>query len=121
MIEGKQIIGFELSANGDESFQSVNPALGIKLNYHFHKATSAEANKAVEKAAFAFQLYRKKSGIEKAVFLETIAKEIMALGDELIDICCTETALPKGRIEGERMRTVSQLKLFAELLREGSW
>ena len=121
MIEGKQIIGFELSADGDEIFQSVNPALGTKLDYHFHKATPGEVNRAVEKAAFAFQSYRKKSGVEKAVFLETIANEIMELGDELVDICCTETALPKGRIEGERMRTVNQLKLFAELLREGSW
>ena len=37
MIEGKQIIGFELSAEGNESFQSVNPALGTKLEYNFHK------------------------------------------------------------------------------------
>jgi len=121
MIEGKQIMGFELSADGDKSFQSVNPALGTKLDYHFNKATPGEVNKAVEKAAFAFQLYRKKSGEEKAVFLESMANEIMVLGDELIDICCTETALPKARIEGERMRTINQLKLFAKLLREGSW
>src|SRR5438045_6412112 len=108
MIEGKQIIGFEVSAEGDESFQSVNPALGTKLDYHFHKATPGEVNKAAEKAAFCFQLYRKKSGAEKAIFLESIANEIMALGDELINICTTETALPKARIEGERMRTVNQ-------------
>ena len=121
MIEGKQIIGFEFSAEGKETFQSTNPALGIKLEYSFYKATSNEVNKAVEKAAAAFQLYRKKSGAEKALFLETIGSEIMALGDELIEICCTETALPKARIEGERMRTVNQLKLFAEMIKEGSW
>src|SRR6185369_3996638 len=76
---------------------------------------------AAKKAAEAFQVYRKKSGLEKAAFLESIASEIVALGDELIDLCCKETALPKGRIEGERGRTVNQLKLFASLLREGSW
>ena len=121
MIEGKQVIGFESSADGNESFQSVNPALGTKLDQHFYKATPGEVDKAVEKAAVAFQVYRKKSGKEKADFLESIATEIMALGDELIDMCCTETALPKARIEGERMRTVNQLKLFAAMLREGSW
>lgn len=121
MIVGKQIIGLEISADGNESFQSVNPALGIKLDYQFYKASTGEVNKAVEKAAAAFQLYRKKSGSQKATFLESIANEILALGEELIDICRTETALPKARIEGERMRTVNQLKLFAELLREGSW
>jgi NADP-dependent aldehyde dehydrogenase len=32
-----------------------------------------------------------------------------------------ETGLPRARLEGERGRTMNQLKLFAELLREGSW
>lgn len=121
MIEGKQIIGFELVAEGSESFHSFNPATGEKLNYVFNKATTEEVNKAAEKAALAFQVYRKKSGIDKAIFLETIANEINALGDALIELCCAETALPKARIEGERARTVNQLKLFASLLREGSW
>ncbi|MBL7856310.1 MAG: aldehyde dehydrogenase (NADP(+)) [Cyclobacteriaceae bacterium] len=121
MIEGKQIIGFEMVAEGSASFHSFNPATGEKLHYQFTKATPGEVNKAAEKAAGAFQVYRKKSGAEKAIFLETIANEINALGDELVDLCCQETALPKGRIEGERARTVNQLKLFASLLREGSW
>jgi alpha-ketoglutaric semialdehyde dehydrogenase len=121
MIEGKQIIGFAMEAAGTKSFNSFNPGTGEKLNYLFHKATSEEVNKAAEKAAAAFQVYRKKTGVEKAVFLETIANEIMAIGDELIDVCCIETALPKARIEGERGRTTNQLKLFAALLREGSW
>jgi len=120
-IEGKQIIGYEQVADGTESFQSENPALGIKLEYRFSKATEKEVNRACEKAAAAFQVYRKKSGIEKADFLEAIANEIKALGDELIDVCCTETALPKARIEGERGRTVNQLLMFANMLREGSW
>jgi 2,5-dioxopentanoate dehydrogenase len=121
MIEGKQIIGFESVAGGAESFHSLNPATGEKLSYRFSKATSEEVNMAAEKAAAAFQVYRKKSGKEKAIFLDTIATEIGALGDELIEVCCKETALPKGRIEGERTRTVNQLRLFASLLREGSW
>ena len=121
MIEGKQIIGFELVAQGQEDFASVNPSTGENLSYRFKKATKEEVNKAVEKAAAAFQVYRKKSGKEKAAFLEKIADEIKALGDELVTLCMTETALPKGRIEGERDRTANQLKLFASLLREGSW
>jgi len=121
MIEGKQIIGFEMVADGSESFHSFSPATGEKLSYRFNKATSEEVNRAAKKAADAFQVYRKKSGVERAIFLESIANEITALGDELIDLCCKETALPKARIEGERGRTVNQLKLFATLLREGSW
>jgi 2,5-dioxopentanoate dehydrogenase len=121
MIEGKQIIGFDMMAEGPESFHSFNPATGESLLHQMRKATGKEVNLAAEKAAAAFQLYRKKSGVEKAKFLDAIANEIHALGDELIETCCTETALPKARIEGERARTINQLKLFASLLREGSW
>lgn len=121
MIEGKQIIGFDLTAAGTDRFQSVDPATGTALTHQFHKATQDEINNACEKAAAAFQVYRKKSGEEKASFLEAIGREIKALEEELIDLCVSETALPKARIEGERGRTINQLNLFAALLREGSW
>ena len=121
MIDGKQIIGYKTSALGTDIFHSVNPATGQKLADNFHRATKKEVESAAKKAETAFQIYRKKTGIEKALFLEAIGEEILAIGDELITTACTETALPKGRIEGERMRTVNQLRMFAALLREGSW
>src|SRR5690606_33163466 len=114
-------IGFSIEASGKETFQSSNPATGIKLENLFYKATAEEVDKTANMAAAAFQVYRKKSGVEKATFLEAIATEIKALGDDLIQMCVTESALPKGRIEGERERTMNQLRLFASLLREGSW
>ncbi len=120
-IEGKQIIGFNLVAAGTETFQSFNPALNAKLDFLFTKATPEEVELACEKAAAAFQVYRKKSGVAKATFLESIAEEIKGLGSQLIDTCCQETALPTARIEGERGRTVNQLLMFARMLREGSW
>lgn len=33
----------------------------------------------------------------------------------------SESALPKARLEGERARTVGQLRLFASLVRKGRW
>ena len=32
-----------------------------------------------------------------------------------------ETGLPPARIEGERARTVGQLRLFADVVRSGEW
>ena len=120
MISREHIIGFQTSAEGSERMTSINPATGGPVvEYTF--ATVREVNQAVEKAAAAFQSYRKSSGIKKAEFLEAIGNEIMAIGDELITVCCAESGLPKVRIEGERGRTVGQLKLFANLLKEGSW
>jgi len=63
----------------------------------------------------------KKSIEERAVFLETIADEILAAGDDLINRAMAETGLPAARLTGERGRTMMQLKMFAQLLREGSW
>jgi NADP-dependent aldehyde dehydrogenase len=45
----------------------------------------------------------------------------MELGDVLVERVMAETSLPRPRVEGERARTTGQLKLFANLLREGSW
>jgi 2,5-dioxopentanoate dehydrogenase len=104
-----------------EGYQSINPATGAPLPYHFEKATTEELSRACEKAAEAFQHYRKATGETKASFLEAIAGEIKALGDQLIEVCNLETALPKPRLEGERDRTVNQLLLFATMVREGSW
>ena len=69
----------------------------------------------------AFEPYRNTDAETRAAFLEAIGEEIIALGDALIDTACRESGLPPGRIEGERGRTVGQLKLFAGVLRQGGW
>ncbi len=121
MKQQQHIIGFDYSASGSEVFYSYNPVTASANEYAFYAATTAEINLAVEKAAAAFQSYRKKTGIEKAGFLTAIADELLNTGDELVTVCCSETGLPTARIEGEKMRTVNQLKMFASLLQEGSW
>ena len=120
-LKGLNFIGNELSGKGEEDFYAVNPQNSQKLLPGFHEATGEEVNDAAIKAEAAFKVYRNKKGKEKAAFLEAIAEEILSLGQELIKRCCEETGLPEARITGERGRTVNQLKLFAELLREGSW
>ena len=110
----------EKTTNTD-SFQGINPATGQLLPGHFNEATTEEVAQACEKAAVAFLEYRKKSGAEKADFLEKIADEIEAIGDELLQRAQAESGLPLPRLTGERGRTTGQLRLFAAYLREGSW
>ena len=121
MTEEKQIIGFSFSAKGAEKFFSYNPSSGKDNPSTFYKATTEEVSEAAEKASIAFQQYYRKTGKEKAEFLEAIAAEILDAGGILIETCHQETALPHDRIQGERARTVNQLRMFADLLREGSW
>jgi alpha-ketoglutaric semialdehyde dehydrogenase len=75
----------------------------------------------MQNAADAFIAYRKVQPEAKAVFLDTIAANIEGLGDALIQQASLETNLPAARLGGERMRTTMQLRMFAQMLREGSW
>jgi 2,5-dioxopentanoate dehydrogenase len=120
-ISGGQIIGQNLSKQGSNTFESHNAQTGESLGLTFTEATEAELNQAVELAQTAFWQYRKTSGETRAKFLETIADEIVALGDDLIKTAMLETALPEARLVGERGRTVGQLKLFAGFIRTDAW
>ena len=120
-LEGNNFIGNAKSAKGRITFNAVNPADGKMLDTSFHEATSEEVDQAAQVAKDAFKIYRNKSGQEKAEFLETIAAEILSLGDDLIQRCMSETGLAEVRITSERGRTMNHLKLFAAVLREGSW
>ena len=75
----------------------------------------------MQQSADAFISYQQTSMVEKANFLEKIADNLEALGDELIQITMQETNLPAARLIGERGRTTMQLRMFATMLREGSW
>jgi len=121
MLTGKNIIGNKRSKEGTTSFTGVNPADGSKLSTEFVEATTSEVNEAIQLAETAFKTFKNVSGKVRADFLDAIADEILALGDILIERACSETGLPSGRITGERGRTMNQLKMFATLLREGSW
>ena len=123
-LHGKSIIGNESdrAVSGDgQTFRGYNPAVGQELDPVFYEATDAEINLAFSAAESAFDVYRRKSAEEIAGFLNTIAEKIIALGDELITRASAEAGLPTKRLTGERARTVGQLRMFADLIREGSW
>jgi NADP-dependent aldehyde dehydrogenase len=77
--------------------------------------------KATQNAAFAFETYSKLTATKRAEFLETIANNIEALGDELLNVANKETNLPLPRLTGERGRTCFQLRMFANMLRKGDY
>ncbi len=118
---GKQMIGFTFSADDSETFNAVNPATGETLEPSYYEATTDEVDRAFQAAEKAFWIYREKKPFERAAFLDKIAEKILALGDALIERCLKETGLPEARLTSERGRTVNQLKLFANVVREGSW
>ena len=121
MITGKNYIGNQLSAKGEKTYKTFNPLQNIENEHIFYEATESEINEAVALASKAFKEFRTVSGTKKAAFLNAIADELLALDTILIDMYCAESGLPKGRAEGERGRTIFQLRSFAELVKDGSW
>lgn len=115
------MLGSETSALGARVFQAFDPASGEPLPPRFVEAAPAEVDRAFDLAAAAFPIYRARPAGERAAFLESIAEELVALGDAFIERALAETALARPRLDGERARTVNQLRLFAGVLREGSW
>lgn len=121
MSTGNNLIGFNESKKGSVTLTSFSPVSKEDLPGEFTLATPAEIHEAVEKAAKAFDSYRAVSPQQRALFLEAIGEEIINIGDTLIQRAMQESGLPEARLIGERGRTVGQLKMFADVLREGSW
>ena len=120
-LNGKNLIGGKLSAQGKATFAANNPATGEALGPVFFEASQGEVNQALRGAESSFEVFRRQSPERVAAFLDGIAEEILHLGDDLLQRANAETALPEQRLLGERTRTVGQLKMFAGLVREGSW
>jgi NADP-dependent aldehyde dehydrogenase len=101
--------------------RAVNPATGAEMEPAFGGGEKHDVERACKLAAVAFPLYRNMPLEQRARFLEAIAEEILALGDGLIERAMQESGLPRPRLEGERGRTVGQLRMFANEVRDGGW
>lgn len=121
MTTGKNYIGDVLSAKGKTTYKTINPELNSENETVFYEAAEDEISQAVALADEAFKIYGTIEDVKKAEFLEAIAEEIEALGENLLATYIQESGLPAGRANGERARTTGQLRAFATMLREGSW
>ena len=120
-VTGEMLIGARSVRGGQGVVHAVNPATGEQMTPEFGGGSAKDVDDACTLAGRAFDAYRATPLEQRAHFLEVIAQGIMDLGDVLVERVMSESGLPRPRIEGERARTVGQLKLFAALVREGRW
>lgn len=114
---GKHLIAGEWVA-ADQTFMSEPvtgepDAISIGLPAHI--------DAAVEAAEEAFWSYGYSTREERAKFLNAIADEIEARGEQITEIGMKETGLPQARLQGERGRTTGQLRLFASHILDGGY
>ncbi|MEO8408802.1 MAG: aldehyde dehydrogenase family protein, partial [Oxalobacteraceae bacterium] len=120
-ILGNLLIGSQAVQGTNGAINGMNAATGAVLEPSFGGATHEHLEQACALAWQAFDLYRETSLEARAQFLETIAENILEIGDVLTERCVSESGLPRARIEGERGRTVGQLRMFASVVRNGDF
>jgi len=120
-LHGKSLLAGKPVESSARSFRAISPLDSQELEPAFHECAPELVDRALYAAEEAFGIFRRTPAAERATFLENIAEEILAIGDDLLQRAHRETGLPLDRLTGERGRTVGQLRLFAEVVREGSW
>jgi len=120
-LTGRSIIGFQPGALTHEVFHAADPKSGDRLEPGFFAAAPEEVDRAASLAHQAFEAYGRTPARDRGVFLSAIAVNIESIAEELIERAEQETALPKARLQGETARTCGQLRLFAQVVEEGSW
>lgn len=120
-IEGLMFVAGQPQPGSGAAFTAAEAATGAALEPRFHTAAPAQVETALAAAAAAAHGFAASAPAARAALLDAMGEAILALGDELIERAMAESGLPRPRIEGERGRTVNQLRLFATLLREGDF
>ncbi len=116
-LSGKHLIaGDWVSSN--ETFDTI-PAHGP--SHSFGVGTPELVELAAKSAEDAFWDFGYSTSAERAALLNKIADEIDARADAITEIGTQETGLPEARLQGERGRTVGQLRLFASHIEAGDY
>lgn len=119
-LTGEMLIGASRVYGGEGSKRAFNPGTHSEIpEPSFGFAGSADVARAATLAATAFDAYRAVPLERRAQFLERIAQNILQLGDVLIERAHAESGLPVARLQGERGRTIGQLRMFAQVVRDG--
>lgn len=118
---GTSFIGYSRSTGTETFLRASQAGSGTALEPLFLSATPAEVETALSLASSAFAIYSNLSGKKRAEFLRAIATEIEGVVEDIVARGQLETALPEARLRGETARTTGQLRLFANLIEEGSW
>ena len=101
--------------------RAFDPTAGQELEPAYSYGDASDVDAACAAAAAAFADYRSTTAEQRAQFIEAIATNIEAVKDAIVERAVAESGLPQARLTGEVGRTTGQLRLFAGVLREGSW
>jgi alpha-ketoglutaric semialdehyde dehydrogenase len=120
-LTGHSLIAGQTVAGEGKTTFAFNPATNEQLEPAYTLLTEEQLKAATSAAAEAFESFSALDPETHAAFLDAIADNIEAIGDQLIVRAGQETGLPAARLQGERARTTGQLRLFANVVRQGDF
>lgn len=83
------------------------------------ETSTQNIDRRIQMAAEAFQFLKNTTISERAEFMNAVADQIEALGEELLTVTHAETSLPLARLTGEKARTVGQWRSYAKAVAAG--
>ncbi|MBP1233587.1 NADP-dependent aldehyde dehydrogenase [Arthrobacter sp. PvP102] len=120
-LTGHSLIAGQAVAGEGKTAFGFNPASNEQLEPAYTLLTEDQLKAATAAAGEAYPSFSTLDPETHASFLEAIADNIEAIGDDLIVRAGQETGLPAARLQGERARTTGQLRLFATVVRQGDF
>ncbi|MDF9750517.1 aldehyde dehydrogenase (NADP(+)) [Arthrobacter sp. ES3-54] len=120
-LTGRSLIAGQAVAGDGKTAYAFNPATNLQLEPGYTLLTEEQLKDATAAAAAAYPSFSTLGPETHARFLEAIAENIEAIGEELVTRAGLETGLPAARLQGERARTTGQLRLFAGVVRQGDF
>lgn len=119
-LKGHSIIAGETVPGTGGTAHGWNPATNETLEPAYTLLETDQLAAATQAAEEAFESFRSLEPETHAGFLDSIAENIEARGDAIVNRAMTETGLPEARLRGELGRTTNQLRLFATVVRAGN-
>lgn len=120
-LSAKNIVGNRTIAGEGQPINAYNPKTNEKLEPSYFELPKDELKKALELSYQAFLAYRLVSNEKRSQFLTAIADNLENSREALVQRAMMETALPEARLNGELTRTVNQLLMFANLIKDNNY
>ncbi|MFC4626988.1 aldehyde dehydrogenase (NADP(+)) [Promicromonospora alba] len=118
-LTGHSIVAGAPLAGSAGTFAGQDPATAQALEPAYSLLDDAQVARATAAAQEAFASFSTLAPEPHARFLEQIADNIDAIGPDVVARAMQETGLPAARLTGEVARTTGQLRLFAQVVRQG--
>ena len=120
-ISGKMLIGDESTFGNNGEVNAFDPVAGKTIEPAFGVAGPEQINQACVLADEAFDSYRNTAPEVRAAFLEAIADNLLAMGEEFNLRAAAETGLSPRRMHAETVWSAEQMRMFAGVVRQGRW